>query len=269
MTDIDVTKVEEIIRRVAAETVMPRFNNMLESEIREKGPGDFVTIADEESEKTFSKLLPELLPGSLVVGEEAVAKDGTVVEKLKGEQPVWVIDPVDGTYNFSHGIRKFGILVSLVQNGETLYGWAFDAPGDRMAVAGRGAGTFLDGARVKTSCAAAEEKELRGRGSGFRGAEHFKELVAQRCSLHDYMDFITGDADFVVHMPKVTPWDHGATNLIAAEAGGFVAMNDPDTLYDPTLYGWAFLLVAPDRDWWEKLSPLLYPAHLKARIAGK
>ncbi|MBU6476287.1 MAG: inositol monophosphatase, partial [Alphaproteobacteria bacterium] len=208
MTDIDTKKVEEIIRRVAAETVMPRFNNLLASEIREKGPGDFVTIADEESEKTFSALLPALLPGSLVVGEEAVAKDKSVVEKMKGDKPVWVIDPVDGTYNFSHGSRKFGILVSLVQNGETLYGWAFDAPGNRMAVAARGAGTFLDGKRVNISCAAGETGELTGRGSGFRAGMPFRELVNQRCSLHDYMDFITGDADFVVHMPKVTPWDH-------------------------------------------------------------
>ncbi len=269
MTDIDVKKVEEIIRHVSADVVMPRFNNLLESEIHEKGPGDFVTIADEESEKMFGTLLTDLLPGSLVVGEEAVAKDESVVKKLKDDQPVWVIDPVDGTYNFSHGIRKFGILVSLVQNGETLYGWAFDAPGNRMAVASRGAGTYLDGERVKISCTASVEGELKGRGSGFRAAEHFKELVAQRCSLHDYMDFITGDADFVVHMPKVTPWDHGATNLIAAEAGGYVAMNDSDTPYDPTLLGWAFLLVAPDRAWWEKLSPILYPARLKAKIAGK
>src|SRR3954469_4077443 len=135
MTDIDSAKIEEIIRYVAATEVMPRFNKLLKSEIREKNPGDFVTVEEEESERHFSKLLEAALPGSLVVGEEAVSKDVSVIGKFKGSRPVWIIDPVDGTYNFSHGSVKFGILISLVQNGETQFGWAFDAPGNRMAVA--------------------------------------------------------------------------------------------------------------------------------------
>ena len=265
MTDIDAAKIEKIIRHVAATEVMPRFNTMQQGEIREKGPNDWVTVADEESERAFSKLLQEALPGSLVVGEEAVFKDVSVIQKLKGSQPVWVIDPVDGTFNFSHGSKKFGILISLVQNGATQYGWAFDAPGNRMAVAQRGAGTFLDGKRMKIACKAADMKQLVGRGGGAYGASSaVKELINQRCSLHDYMDFITGVADFIVHMPKVTPWDHGATNLLAAEAGGYVAMNDVNTPYDPTLLGPAFLLVAPDKEWWQKLYPVLHPKARKA-----
>ena len=266
MIDIDSGKIEEVIRHVAATEVMPRFNNLQKSDIREKNPGDLVTVADESSERVFSKLLPEVLPGSLVVGEEAVSKDRSVIDKLKGDQPVWIIDPVDGTHNFAHGSKKFGILISLVQNGVTQFGWAFDAPGNRMAVAQRGAGTFLDGTRMKVSCAATEMGQLVGRGGGPYGASSFfKELVNQRCSLHDYMDLITGVANFVVHMPKVTPWDHAATNLLAAEAGAHVAMNQIDTPYDPTLLGPAFLLVAPDREWWQKLYPVLYPKALKIK----
>ncbi len=268
MTDIDSGKIEKIIRHVSATIVMPRFKNLLKSEIREKGPGDVVTIADEESEREFSKLLQEALPGSMVVGEEAVSKDRTIIKRFSGDHPVWIIDPVDGTHNFSHGSEKFGILISLVQNGQTLYGWAFDAPGNRMAVAQRGAGTFIDGKRVKVSCKATDMKQLVGRGSGRHiDASRFKEFILQRCSLHDYMDFITGVANFVVHMPKVTPWDHGATNLLAAEAGGHVAMNNVDTPYDPTLYGQAFLLVAPDKEWWQKLYPVLYPKSQKAKVS--
>ncbi len=263
MIDIDAQKVEEIIRHVAAEIVMPRFNNLLQSEIREKGPNDFVTIADEESEREFGLRLPELLPGALVVGEEAVAKDRSVVERMKGDRPVWVIDPVDGTYNFSHGNVKFGILVSLVQGGKTLYGWAFDAPGNRMAAAALGAGAFLDGRRVQISCGKTEAGALDGRCSQTRDATPFRALINQRCSLHDYMDFISGAADFIANMQIVTPWDHGAGNLIASEAGGHVAMNDVDTPYDPTLLGKASLLIAPDRAWWKKLYPFLYSSVLK------
>ena len=261
MTDIDSSKIEQIIRHVAATEVMPRWKNLQKSDIREKGPGDLVTVADEASERLFTKLLVEALPGSLVVGEEAVAKDISVLDQFKGDKPVWVIDPIDGTYNFSHGKEKFGILLSLVQNGVTQYGWAFDAPGNRMAVAQRGAGTFLDGKRLKVTCEATSFKQLSGRGGGSAKMpiSPFKEIFNQRCSLHDFMDFITGDADFITHTPKVTPWDHGVTCLLAAETGGYVAMNETESPYDPTLYGPARLLVAPDREWWQKLYPLLHP----------
>ncbi len=266
MIDIDTAKIEQIIRHVAATEVLPRFKNLKESDIREKSPGDLVTIADEGSERALTKLLQEALPGSLVVGEEAVAKDITVLNKLKGSQPVWVIDPIDGTYNFSHGSEKFGILISLVQDGVTQYGWAFDAPGNRMAAARRGAGTFINGVRIKIECNATDMKQMSGRcgGSARIPRAPFKEMINQRCSLHDFMDFLTGAADFIAHAPKVTPWDHGATCLLASEAGGHVAMNEVDTPYDPTLLGPTLLLVAPDRDWWEKLFPVLHP---KARRA--
>lgn len=263
MIDIDVKKVDDIIRHVAATEVMPRFNNLQISEIRQKNPGDFVTVADEASEREFTRLLQEVLPGSLVVGEEAVSKDPSVINKFREGPPVWIIDPIDGTYNFSHGSRKFGILIALVHNGKTLYGWAFDAPGNRMAMAKRDAGAYLDGRKVTL---AADDKPLPdtvGRGGGYgmrRGSNAaFKELLNQRCSLHDFMDFITGHADFIVHMPRVTPWDHAAGCLIAAETGAHVAMNSVNEAYDPTLLGPAFLIVAPTAERWSELYPVLHP----------
>ena len=151
MIDIDVNKVANIIRHVSATEVMPRFKNLATGEIREKNPGDFVTIADEASEKALSAALRAYLPGSEVVGEEAVSKDAKELEKLKTNKAIWVIDPIDGTYNFAHNRSHFGILVSLVQNGVTQYGWVYDAPQDRMAIAIRGGGAPFDaaGARLR------------------------------------------------------------------------------------------------------------------------
>jgi len=262
---IDPDKVAAIIRHVSETEVMPRFNTLLQSEIREKNPGDFVTVADEASERVFTELLSGLLPGSLVVGEEAVSKDFSVLERLKDDRPVWVIDPIDGTYNFSHGRSKFGILIALVQKGVTQYGWAFDAPGNRMAIAQKGAGTFLDGRRLKIECAATEMKQLVGQGGGAQAwhfdpvQSFFKDIINLRCSLHDYMNFITGVADFVVHVNKVTPWDHAAVGLLAQEAGAYIAMDQDGIAYDPTRFGPAFMLAAPNKEWWQKLHPVLYP----------
>lgn len=260
---IDAQKIADIVRHVAATEVMPRFRNLQEGDIREKSPGDFVTIADEESEKLFTRLLIEQLPGSLVVGEEAVAKDALVLDLLKDDRPVWVIDPVDGTYNFSHGRSHFGILIALVQKGETLGGWMFDVPGNRMVVAEKGSGAYLDGEKIKIRCDKSKASELSGQAGGAQ-AWHFDairplfhEVRNYRCSLHDYLSFLTGAADFIVHVNKQTPWDHAAPNLAAAEAGAFTGMGDNGAPYDPTRYGPAFMITAPDREWYDQLFPLL------------
>ncbi len=261
---IDADKVADIIRHVAETEVLPRFNNLQQSEIREKKPGDFVTIADEAAERVLSALLSDILPDSLVVGEEAVSKDSSVLLKLKDSKPVWVIDPIDGTYNFSHGSTKFGILVSLVQNGVTQFGWAFDAPGNRMVIAEQGAGAFLNGKRLSIACRTDELRDiiLQGGGAGPRIFDPlrplFKNIINLRCSLHDCMNFLTGEVDAVVHLNKVTPWDHSAPCLLMQEAGGYVALDREGIPYDPTRYGPAFLLAAANKEVWNKLHQVLY-----------
>lgn len=265
MKDIDTSKVEEIIRHVAATEVAPRFKNLLQSEIREKNPGDFVTVADEASEKLFAELLPDVLPDAEIVGEEAVAKDINVLEKLKGDAPVWVIDPIDGTYNFSHGRSKFGILIALVKGGVTQYGWAYDVPGNRMAAVQKGAGTFLDGARVSLTTQAKTPADITLQAGGAQ-AWHFdavrpllKNVINVRCSLHDCMGVLTGEADGIVHIGKATPWDHAAAVLMTTEAGFYTAHGPDGAAFDPTYYGPAFTLTAPDKSWWNELCPMLYP----------
>ena len=262
-TDVDTDKVEEIIRHVAATEVMPRFKNLSDGDIREKKPGDFVTVADEASERLFSQLLSELLPGSLVVGEEAVSKDQDVLKKFSEDRPVWVIDPIDGTYNFSHGRSKFGILIALVRNGVTEYGWAFDAPGNRMAAAGKGVGAFLDGKRLKITDAEKSLKDIVLQGGGAQ-AWHFdpirsvfKDIINLRCSLHDFMNFLTGDADAIVHVNKATPWDHAANVLLAEEFGAYVRMGD-GRAYDPAYYGQGYILAAQNEKIWHKIHAATY-----------
>lgn len=260
--EIDVQEIEKIIRHVADTVVLPKFKNLQQGEIREKNPGDFVTVADEESERIFTQMLAEALPGSLVVGEEAVSKDQNVLIKLKSDKPVWVIDPIDGTYNFSHGRSKFGILIALVKNGVTQYGFAFDAPGNRMAVAQKGAGAFLDGRKLHIRCEKNELGELTGQAGGAQAwhfdsyGPHFKELRNFRCSLHDYMSFLTGEADFILHVNKVTPWDHAAGCLLAQEAGGYAAI-DEGAAYNPSYFGRAVMITAPTQEWWSRIHAAL------------
>lgn len=264
--DIDTAAIAEIIRHVAATEVLPRFNNLSAEDIREKNPGDFVTVADEASEKLLSQLLRDALPGTVVVGEEAVSKDAGVLDLLKEEKPVWVVDPIDGTYNFSHGRSKFGILVSLVHKGRTVYGFAYDAPGQRMAIAALGGGAEIDGRKLAIADRGNNLQDLILQGGGAQ-AWHFdpvrpmfRDVINHRCALHDFMDVYTGAADCIVHLNRATPWDHAANVLIVAEAGGHTTLGGGQS-YDPSFYGPAYLVAAatPDlcREIYAKTEPLL------------
>lgn len=137
----DLTEVEAAVRAAAAAEIMPRFRQLAAHEIVEKnGPHDLVTTADRLAEEHLTAALSRLLPGSVVVGEEAVHADPEVYGALGGDAPVWIVDPVDGTRQFVRGEPGFCTLVALAHHGETLASWTYAAALDEMAVAVRGRG---------------------------------------------------------------------------------------------------------------------------------
>lgn len=128
--NIDHDKIAALLREVAADKITPRFQKLTDEEIRTKsGPEDLVTIADEEAETELTRRLQDLLPGSLVLGEEAVAHGSVRHDILKNnDTPVWVVDPVDGTRNFARGTPQFGTILALVHKGECVAGWIYQIP---------------------------------------------------------------------------------------------------------------------------------------------
>lgn len=269
VADIDFNKVTSLIRAVSDSEIAPKFRNLVGSDVREKGPGDFVTVADEAAEKALTGELRALLPGSMVVGEEAVSKDPKVLDILAGDTPVWIIDPIDGTYNFKEGRSRFGVLVALAHKGQTMAGWSYDVPNDSMAMAVKGAGAFIDHGRKdsphplrRAPLGVTELKDMAGFCGGAQAwhfknvTKNFKKLVNERSSLHDFLDFATGRADFVLHK-KTTPWDHTAGILLAEEAGGYVGINK-DERYRPDRYGDCLMIAAPDAAIRQKIFEAVY-----------
>ena len=112
---IDLDRLAAIVAETAASDIMPHFRQLAARDIRDKAPGDLVTIADEAAETTLTRRLADLLPGSLVVGEEATAADPSILNRLSTDEPVWIIDPVDGTTNFAAGLPIFAVIVGLAQ----------------------------------------------------------------------------------------------------------------------------------------------------------
>ncbi|MBU0859915.1 MAG: inositol monophosphatase, partial [Alphaproteobacteria bacterium] len=150
---IDPEKVAQILREVAEQCIMPRYKQLQQGEISSKtGPNDLVTIADREAEIALEDRLTRLIPGSLVVGEEGVSEGRVSTELIKSKDTiVWVVDPVDGTYNFVHGKAEFGMLLACVVNGDVIHGWLYDILGNRMLIAEKGKGAFINGQRIQTA----------------------------------------------------------------------------------------------------------------------
>ena len=111
MPVVDMDKVADLIKTCAEEIILPRYQQLKDHEIDTKtGPRDLVTQADILAEAFLEQELPNLYTGSTVVGEEGISRGDHDLKTLQcsADQPVWVIDPVDGTYNFVHGNDHFG-----------------------------------------------------------------------------------------------------------------------------------------------------------------
>lgn len=251
---IDSVAIARIIRETAEAEILPRFGNLVASQIREKKPGQLVTEADVEAEKVLSRRLVDLLPGSRVVGEEGVDADPAQLKILEQPGAVWVIDPVDGTSNFAKGNPRFAVIVALVINGVTLAGWIHDPVADRMVVAEKGRGAWLGTQRLSVLPAGPLETLT---GSVKRSA-HLISKVAKvgrkGSAAHDYLDLVTGVLHFA-HFAKLMPWDHAAGVLIHAEAGGFSQLLNGKP-YQPVLCR-AGLLLTPTEGCWRSLRALV------------
>ena len=268
MLSVDPQSVAAIIRDVAQSVVMPRYQALAKHEISEKGPGDLVTIADHESELALTERLVDLLPGSLVVGEEAAAADPSVIANLASEQPVWVIDPVDGTYNFAHGEPIFAMIVALTQGGATRLGWIFLPIDDEMAMAEEGSGAWINGTPIQVDVPERLEDLIGGINYGLFDKDRkpavraacrtFRECRNLRCSGREYVDMSRGIRHFT-YSRQLKPWDHAAGVLMHREAGGYSARADDESPYQLVDPGTG-LLVAPSRDLWHRIRDHLHAA---------
>lgn len=226
-----VSAVEAAVRAAAAAEITPRFRQLAAHEIVEKnGPHDLVTVADRGAEAHLTAALTALLPGSVVVGEEAVHADPAVYKELRGEAPVWIVDPVDGTRQFVRGEPGFCSLVALAWGGEVLASWTYAPVLDEMAVAVRGRGALLNGVPLRSGSPEpgaaltvamshpdyttdAQKRALLGlrtdgvdaRPCGSAGLEY---LAVARGAL----DAVAFNWEFA--------WDHAAGLLLVTEAGG-------------------------------------------------
>ncbi|MGW4747485.1 inositol monophosphatase family protein [Streptomyces sp. NPDC004290] len=225
------TEVEEAVRKAAAAEIMPRFRQLSADDIVEKnGPHDLVTVADRAAEAHLTASLTALLPGSVVVGEEAVHADPSVYEALRGDAPVWIVDPVDGTRQFVHGDPAFCTLVALAQHGEVLASWTFAPALEEFAVAVRGHGATLNGRAIRSgSPAPGAVIEVATSHPDYTTPDQKRALLGlavdgvrpRPCGSAglEYLAVARGALDGTAFSWEYA-WDHAAGLLLVAEAGG-------------------------------------------------
>lgn len=263
----DSDKVVAAIREAAEEDILPRFQRLERHEISEKSPGEVVTVADIEAEHRLTRLLGDIVPGSAVVGEEAVSKDRDVLKALEGEGPVWLVDPVDGTANFAEGRPVFGIIVCYLVDGVARAGWIHDPCSNRTAIALTGEGAWWDGERMKPAAAVPVEQMIGTLNLGYfpkdqhkavrQAAKRFKEIYSYRCAAHDYLALAGGAKHFSLYR-RLWPWDHAAGVLLLAEAGGYTARLDGRPYQSSGREEGILSVSSPES--WERIKNYLIPA---------
>ena len=243
--------VANLLEETAKKIILPRFRALSSGDVREKKPGDLVTIADEESEIMLSQSLSSLWPGSAILGEEGVARDASQLSLAYENTPLWIIDPIDGTSNFVAGREEFAIIIALAVDELITEGWIYQPMAQRMIYAKRGFGSWslagagwqmasllhfdnhpdlrdMDGKsaigtaygqRKPPNDLAAGEDFERSVSEYLRKSGKLGSLKPQNSSGTEYISLALGELHWSLHSRSL-PWDHAAGMLITAEAGG-------------------------------------------------
>ena len=196
-----------------------------------------MTDADLESEQTIARVIRETFPDHAILGEETFRDDATA-------EHLWVVDPLDGTTNFAHGIPHFAVSVAYYHNGEAVCGAIYNPITQDWYTTARGDGAFANGKRVHVAQEDRLSEVLIGVGFYYdRGAMMEATLAAVRDLFHQQIHgirrFGTASLDLVqVGMGRygaffeyqLSPWDFAAGRLFVEEAGGRVTTSTGEEL---------------------------------------
>jgi len=263
-------QVGELLQQASRQEILPRFRQLGAGAIRSKtGPLDLVTDADEAAEQQITAGLERLFPGCLVVGEEATSRDPGLLAHIAGAELAFVVDPVDGTFNYAHGLPLFGCMAAAIVRGEVVAAAILDPIGNDIAFALRGEGAWI-------AAACGKRRDLRvarpvpvAHMSGSiswrflpepqrsRICYNFARVAATfdyRCAAHEYRLLADGGCHFLL-FNKLMPWDHAPGWLLHQEAGGYSAMFD-GTGYRPDITRGG-LICTTDKESWEALRQAL------------
>jgi myo-inositol-1(or 4)-monophosphatase len=214
----------------AARGLLRDFGEVEQLQVSVKGPGEFVSTADLKAERTLKSELTRARPGYGLLFEEGGAEVGT------DPRHRWIVDPLDGTTNFLHGIPHFAISIALERDNEIVAGLVYDPVRDEMYSAEKGLGAYVNDRRLRVSARRQLTEAVIGTGMPFGGRGDRPTYLATLASVTgatggvrrigaaalDLAYVAAGRFDGFWEF-GVSPWDIAAGLLLVREAGGYVS----------------------------------------------
>ena len=198
----------------ASKALIRDFGEVEKLQVSIKGPSDFVSNADTKAEKIIIEELKKAKPNYSILSEE----DGS--ETNKDKENVWIIDPIDGTTNFLHGVPHFAISIALKSENEIISGLIYDPIKDEMFYAEKNNGSFFNNKRIRVS----KKKEIENCLFATGGKEEVNiELITRKSgSAALDMAYVAAGRYDGYFQNKLNLWDIAAGIIIVKEAGGIV-----------------------------------------------
>ena len=214
----------------AARGLLRDFGEVEQLQVSVKGPGEFVSTADLKAERTLRSELTRARPGYGLLFEEGGAEEGT------DKHHRWIVDPLDGTTNFLHGIPHFAISIALERDGEIVAGVIYEPTRDEMFSAEKGIGAYLNDRRLRVSARRLLGEAVIGTGLPFRDKGDHAAYTATLASIMAATSGVRRMGAAALDLAYVAagrfdgfwefalcPWDIAAGLLLVREAGGFVS----------------------------------------------
>lgn len=216
------------------------FGELENLQVSSKGPGDFVSAADHQAEKTIAAMLRKARPGYALLLEESGAISGS------DDQHRWIVDPLDGTTNFLHSNPFFCISIGLESQGTMVAGVIYNPVTDELFTAERGQGAYMNDRRLRVSGRRRMVDCLVVTGIPHIGRKQHQPFLAQQRQLMAEVSGVRSTGSAALNLAYVaagrfdgywefglSPWDSAAGLLMVREAGGFISdFDDRDKMFD-------------------------------------
>ena len=204
----------------ASKGLIRDFGELEQLQVSIKGPSDFVTNADIKAEKIIIDELTKSRKNYSILSEESGSKENKDIDN------VWIIDPIDGTINFLHGVPHFAISIALKSNNEIVSGLIYDPIKDEMFYAEKNNGAYLNNKRIRVSKRKKIEECLFA--SGEIDNENIKQKINSKLSIRKSgsaaldMAYVASGRYDGYFQKNLNLWDIAAGIIIVKEAGGQV-----------------------------------------------
>jgi len=203
--------------------------------VMRKSRNDFVTEVDRAAEDVIVKTLLGAYPDHAILGEESGHTPGRQAKEPRESEHIWIIDPLDGTTNFIHGLPQYCVSIALMQRDIVTHAVIYDPNRDELFTASKGRGAYLNDRRMRVAPRERLDEALIGTGFPFRKLESLDRYVAMFRAVSEkaaglrrpgaaaldlaYVASGRYDAFFEIGL---MPWDVAAGSLLVTEAGGLV-----------------------------------------------